>query len=127
MLKLSVKLDKDMKTLEVSAQRGKKILSTTKDSYQKDLSDKIINGLAHSISSVQAMDEALCMAKKKKFKRNSPEGARRVEGLDKNLICVRLKKQEQIRGYFISESSSFVSNLIGNSVISVFNWLRKKY
>lgn len=90
MLKLFVKLDKDMKTLEVSAQRGKEILNTVKDSYQKDLSDKIINGL------------------------------------DKNLICVKLKKQEEIRGFFISESESFVSNLIGNSVVSVFNWLQKK-
>lgn len=89
MLKLLVKLDKDMKTLEVSSQRGKEILNTVKDCYQKDLSDKIIHGL------------------------------------DKNLACVRLKKQEQIRGYFVSESSSFVSNLIGNSVVSVFNWLEK--
>ncbi|MBU4141371.1 hypothetical protein KKE99_00665 [Patescibacteria group bacterium] len=90
MLKLFVKLDKDMKTLEVSAQRGKEILNTVKDSYQKDLSDKII------------------------------------KGLDKNLGYVKLKKQEKIRGYFISESSSFVSNLIGNSVVSVFNWMRGK-
>ncbi|MDP3057501.1 MAG: hypothetical protein Q8N37_03210 [bacterium] len=91
MLKLLVKLDKDMKTLEVSAQRGKEILNTVKDTYQKDLSDKIINGL------------------------------------DKNLAYVRLKKQERIRSYFISESESFVSNLIGNSVVSVVNWLEKKH
>lgn len=90
MLKLLVKLDKDMKTVEVSAQRGKEILNTTKESYQKDLADKIINGL------------------------------------DKNLRCVRLKKQEQIRSYLMSESKSFVSNLIGNSVVSVFNWLPKR-
>ncbi len=90
MLKLLVKLDKEMKTLEVSAQRGRETLNTIKDIYQKDLSDKII------------------------------------QGIDKNLGCVKLKKLEQIRGYFISESSSFVSNLIGNSVISVFNWMRKK-
>lgn len=90
MLKLLVKLDKDMKTIEVSSQRGKEILNTIKNSYEKDLADKIINGL------------------------------------DKNLGCVRIKKPEQVRGYFISESSSFVSNLIGNSVISVFNWMRKK-
>lgn len=91
MLKFIVKLDKDMKTLEVSAQRGKEILHKTKDSYQKDLSDKII------------------------------------QGLDKNLAYVRLKKQEQIRSYLMSESESFVSNLIGNSVVSVFNWLEKKH
>lgn len=91
MLKLTVKLDKNMETIEVSAQRGKEILSSTKDSYQKDLSDKII------------------------------------QGLDKNLISVRIKKQERIRGYFDSESTSFVSNLIGNSVVSVFNWLEGKY
>jgi len=91
MLKLFVKLDKDMKTLEVLAQRGREILNTTKDSYQKDLADKVI------------------------------------QGLDKNLACVRLKKQEQIRSYLMSESESFVSNLIGNSVVSVFNWLEKKH
>lgn len=79
-----------METIEVSAQRGKEVLNTVKNSYEKDLTDRIINGL------------------------------------DKNLVCVRLKKQERIRGYFISESSSFVSNLIGNSVVSVFNWMRKK-
>lgn len=90
MLKLLVKLDQDMSTIEVSAQRGKEILNIVKDSYQKDLSDKII------------------------------------QGLDKNLGCVRLKKQERIRSYFISESKSFVSNLIGNSVVSVFNWLQEK-
>jgi len=90
MLKLFVKLNKDMKTLEVSAQRGKEILNKTRDSYQKDLSDKIIFGL------------------------------------DKNLACVRLKKQEQIRSYLMSESESFVSNLIGNSVVGVFNWLHRK-
>lgn len=91
MLKLFVKLDKDMSTIEVSAQRGKETLNKTKDTYQKDLSDKII------------------------------------QGLDKNLESVRIKKQERIRGYFISESTSFVSNLIGNSVVSVFNWLHRKY
>ena len=91
MLKLLVKLDKDMSTIEVSGQRGKKILNVSKDTYEKDLSDKII------------------------------------QGIDKNLDCVKLKKQEQIRGYFISESTSFVSNLIGNSVISVFNWIEKKH
>lgn len=90
MLKLIVKLDKDMSTIEVSAHRGKEILHTFKDSYQKDLSDKMI------------------------------------QGLDKNLESVRIKKQERIRGYFISESTSFVSNLIGNSVVSVFNWMQKK-
>jgi len=90
MLKLLVKLDKDMSTIEVSTQRGKETLNTIKDTYQKDLSDKII------------------------------------QGLDKNLISVRIKKQERIRGYFDSESESFVSNLIGNSVVSVFNWLQKK-
>jgi hypothetical protein len=91
MLKLIVKLDKDMSTIEVSTQRGKETLYKSKDSYQKDLSDKII------------------------------------QGLDKNLESVRIKKQERIRGYFISESTSFVSNLIGNSVVSVFNWVREKY
>jgi len=90
MLKLLVKLDKDMSTVEVSAQRGEKVLNTAKDSYRKDLSDKII------------------------------------QGLDKNLGCVRLKKRERIRSYFISDSKSFVSNLIGNSVVSVFNWLHEK-
>lgn len=90
MLKLLVKLDKDAPTLEVSAQRGKEILNTVKDSYQKDLADKIILGL------------------------------------DKNLKSVRIKKQERIRSYLMSESESFVSNLIGNSVVSVFNWLQKK-
>lgn len=90
MLKLIVKLDKDTKTLEISAQRGKEILSTVKDTYQKDLADKIINGL------------------------------------DKNLACARLKKQEQIRSYLMSELESFISNLIGNSVVSVANWLEKK-
>lgn len=90
MLKLLVKLDQDMSTIEVSAQRGEKVLNTAKDSYRKDLSDKII------------------------------------QGLDKNLGCVRLKKRERIRSYFISDSKSFVSNLIGNSVVSVFNWLHEK-
>ncbi len=79
-----------MKTIEVSGQRGKDVLSITRDVYQKDLSDKII------------------------------------QGLDKNLSCVKLKKQEPVRGFFISESESFVSNLIGNSIIGVFNWLQKK-
>ena len=45
MLKLLVKLDKDMSTIEVSSQRGKEVLNTTKDTYEKDLSDKIIQGL----------------------------------------------------------------------------------
>lgn len=90
MLKFSVKLNKDMKTIEVFAQKGKEILKTTKCIYDKDLSDKII------------------------------------QGLDKNLGYVKLKKSEQARGFFISETKSFVSNLIGNSVVSVFNWLQKK-
>lgn len=90
MLKLLVKLDKDMETIEVSAQRGKEILNAVKDAYQKDLSDKII------------------------------------QGLDKNLSRLKIKKQEPVRGYLISESKSFVTNLIGNTVIGVFNWLEKK-
>ena len=90
MLKLLVKLDKNMETIEVSACRGKEILNTTKDTYQKDLSDKIILGL------------------------------------DKNLKSVNRKKQERMRASLKSESESFVSNLIGDSVVGVFNWLNKK-
>ncbi|MFH1048598.1 MAG: hypothetical protein V1732_02955 [Patescibacteria group bacterium] len=39
MLKLLVKLGKDMSTIEVSAQRGKEILNAIKDSYEKDIRD----------------------------------------------------------------------------------------
>ncbi|MDP3057504.1 MAG: hypothetical protein Q8N37_03225 [bacterium] len=41
MLKLFVKLDEDMKTLKVSAQRGRETLNTTKDTYQKDTTEVI--------------------------------------------------------------------------------------
>lgn len=48
-----------------------------------------------------------------------------IKGLDKILGYVRLKKQEKIKSYFVSKSSSFVSNLIVNSAVNSFNWLEK--
>lgn len=49
-----------------------------------------------------------------------------IYGLDKNLAYVKLKKREYFRAYYEQESHSFVSNLIGNSVTNIFNWLQKK-
>lgn len=49
MVKFYVKLDKDQSTIEVSAQRGRKILGVSKDIYDKDLADKMIQGIGKSL------------------------------------------------------------------------------
>ena len=49
-----------------------------------------------------------------------------ILGLDKILAYVRLKKRDKFRVFYDSKSRSFVSNLIGNSVVSVTNWLHEK-
>lgn len=48
-----------------------------------------------------------------------------IRALDKILAYVNIGKREKIRAYYDSSSNSFVSNLIANSVVSVFDWLRK--
>lgn len=45
-----------------------------------------------------------------------------IKGLDKILTCVNIGKRDNFRAYYDSGSKSFVSSLIVNSVVSVFNW-----
>lgn len=63
-------------------------------------------------------------AEKDKYKKDLSDKI--IHGLEKNLSRVKIKKGEQIRCYLDFESKSFVTNLIGNSVIGIFNWLQKK-
>jgi len=48
-----------------------------------------------------------------------------IKGLDKILACVSIRKRDNFRAYYDSSSKSFVSNLIVNSVVSVFNQLEE--
>lgn len=49
-----------------------------------------------------------------------------IRGLDKNLAYVKLKKRDKLRVFYDSKARSFVSNLIGNSIASVTNWLQEE-
>lgn len=109
MIKLYIKLNDSDLSFIISAKRGRKVLGATSGHYKRDLSDKIIKGLAHSISSVQALSAQ----------------SKSVEGLDKIMACVNIGKQDNFRAYYDLGSKSFVSNLIVNSVVSVFNRLEK--
>ncbi len=114
MIKLFIKLNDSDQSFEIAAKRGGNILSAVKGNYQKDLADKLILGisdLTEQISSQQAL----------KQKNANKTG----NGLDKNLACVRLKKRGKFRVCYEEGSKSFVSNLIGNSVVGIFNWLEK--
>jgi hypothetical protein len=48
-----------------------------------------------------------------------------IKGLDKILTCVNIGKRDNFRAYYDFSSKSFVSNLIVNSVVNIFNWLQR--
>jgi pyruvate-formate lyase-activating enzyme len=48
-----------------------------------------------------------------------------IRGLDKILAYVKIEKRNIFRAYYDSQSKSFVSNLMVNSVVNAFNWLQK--
>ncbi len=45
-----------------------------------------------------------------------------IAGLDKIFSRAKLKKSDNFRAYLVSGSSSFISNLIGNSVTDTLNF-----
>lgn len=114
MINLYIKLNDSDLSFEIISKRGEDILNTVRGNYQKDLADKLIQGISDSMSLVA--DKLALVAKK------SPKKA---GGLDKNSAYVKLKKRDKFKVIYDSSSKSFVSNLIGNSVASMFNWLEK--
>jgi len=114
MINLYIKLNDSDLSFEIAAKRGEEILSMVRGNYQKDLADKLINGISEAVEQSAAQPAS--------GRKKAPKKAR---GLDKNLAYVRLKKRGKFKVYYEEASKSFVSNLIGNSVASVYNWLEK--
>ncbi len=48
-----------------------------------------------------------------------------IAGLDKIFSRAKLKKSDNFRAYLLSNASSFISNLIGNSITDTLNWAYK--
>ncbi len=114
MITLHIKLNDSDQSFEIAAKQGEEILSVVRGNYQKDLADKLIQGisdLTEQISNRQVLRQK--------------KGGKISRGLDKNPAYVRLKKRGKFEVYYDNSSKSFVSNLIGNSIASVFNWLEK--
>ncbi len=114
MINLYIKLNDSDLSFEIISKRGEEILSTVRGNYQKDLADKLIQGISESV----VQSRVRLVSEKKNGRKSS-------KGLDKNLVCVNLKKRDTFKVYYEEGSKSFVSNLIGNSVASIFNWLEK--
>ncbi len=114
MIKLYIKLNDSDLSFEIIAKQGKEILNTVRGNYEKDLADKLIKGISHltDLSGGRTGAEQV-------------QTAKTIKGLDKNIAYVRLKKRGKFKVYYEETSKSFVSNLIGNSVASMFNWLEK--
>lgn len=130
MINLYIKLNDSDLSFEIAAKRDEKILSTVRGNYQKDLADKLINGISESVKqsaaqSVLKQKKAPTCGERFMVSGIEPSRTKKAKGLDKNSAYVKLKKRDKFRVYYDSSSKSFVSSLISNSVASIFNWLEK--
>ncbi len=122
MINLYIKLNDSDLSFEIAAKKGEAVLGTVRGNYQKDLADKLIQGISDSMVRLrspqvnQVIDKPALAAKK---------SVKKAGGLDKNLAYVKLKKRDKFEVIYDNSSKSFVSNLIANSVASVYNWLEK--
>lgn len=130
MIKLYIKLNDSEQSFEIAAKRGREILGAARGNYQKDLADKLIQGISDSMVRLRSLQVNLSgsrsvSAQERGAKTVYSERGRKAKGLDKNLTYVKLKKRDKFKICYEESNKSFVSNLIGNSVAGIFNWLEK--